>query len=62
MVTHANLVSFALQGDVLLVHLHLHLLHPALQLAVCLLQVVVVSVNTSTNRSHHVEGGRGGFL
>lgn len=37
------LVSLALQVDVLLVRLHLHLLHLALQLTVCLLQAVVVS-------------------
>jgi len=37
------LVSLALQVDVFLVRLHLHLLHLALQLAVGLLQAVVVS-------------------
>lgn len=39
----SHLVPLALQVDVLLVRLHLHLLHFALQLAVGLLQVVVVS-------------------
>lgn len=46
-----NLVPLALQVDVLLVRLHLHLLHFALQLAVRLLQVVVVSEGKSTERS-----------
>lgn len=36
------LVSLVLQVDVFLICLHLHLLHLALQLAVCLLQVIVV--------------------
>lgn len=49
----SNLVSLALQVYVLLVPLHLHLLHFALQLAVGLLQVVVVSEGKSTKRSHH---------
>lgn len=39
----SHLVPLALQVDVLLVRLHLQLLHFALQLAVGLLQVVVVS-------------------
>lgn len=39
----SHLVPLALQVDVLLVRLHLQLLHSALQLAVGLLQVVVVS-------------------
>lgn len=46
------LVSLVLQVQVFLVCLHLHLLHLALQLAVCLLQAVVVPEGKSTTRSH----------
>lgn len=48
-----NLVSLGLQVDVLFIALHLHLFHFALQLAVGLLQVVVVPRSKSTKRSHH---------
>lgn len=48
----SDLVPLTLQVDALLVCLHLRLLHFALQLAVRLLQVVVVSEGKSTERSH----------
>lgn len=46
----SHLVPLALQVDVLLVRLHLQLLHFALQLAVGLLQIVVVSKSRKTAR------------
>lgn len=53
-VAEMYLVSLVLQIELFLICLHLHLLHLALQLAVRLLQAVVVPKGKSTKRSHHI--------